>query len=33
MIPANIVAGIKGSKVRELVDVPDHYHQNYSMDF
>jgi LemA protein len=33
MIPANIVASIKGSNVRLLIDVPDFYHQNYQMSF
>jgi len=33
MIPANIVALLKGSKRRDLIDVPDYYHQNYVIEF
>ncbi|DAC30891.1 MAG TPA: LemA family protein [Candidatus Poseidoniaceae archaeon] len=33
MLPDTIVASIKGVKIRELIDVPDHFHQDYVVEF
>lgn len=33
MLPDTIVASIKGVKIRELIDVPDYYHQDYVVEF
>jgi LemA protein len=33
MIPTFIIAAVKGSQQRELIDVPDYYHQDYKIQF
>tara|TARA_B110000444_G_C18849896_1_gene604724 strand:+ start:3789 stop:4361 length:573 start_codon:yes stop_codon:yes gene_type:complete len=33
MLPDTIVASIKGVRMRELIDVPDFYHQDYVVKF